>query len=427
MSDSRTVRDQPDLARLVEEGYAVRIVAGHLVIDDVPYLGADRTVQRGSFLCPLDRDPQGRPGTHVMWFHGGTPCDQTGQPLSGINQGVGQIAPAPELASTCGFSLKPPEGYGDLYEKVTLYATIVGGPAQTIDPEATPRTYRPLVTDEDDGVFKYVDTFSSRARITEYNQRLAIKKVVIIGAGGTGSYLLDLLAKTPIWEIHIYDDDVFATHNAFRSPGAADIEDLRAGMEKVAYLARIYSRMRRHIYPHDVRVTATNAHEILDADFVFLTMDPNPEKAEIVDVLIAHRVPFIDTGIGVGTTPDGIGGLIRVTTGYPDNYDRIDRVGVSAYEENDDADYNTNIQVSELNMLAAAMAVLQFKQWIRFYADNEHELHAVYSIDDNTLSHRFGRSEPRAIGHKGDDDSSSRDRSADIDAMNVPDIEGEVA
>lgn len=426
MSDSRTVRDCADLARLVDEGYAVRIVAGHLVIDDIPYLTADNTVQRGSLLCPLDRDPQGRPGTHVMWFHGGAPYDQTGQPLSAINYGVGQIAPAPNLASSCGFSLKPPEGYGDFYEKVTLYSTIIAGPARAIDRNTTPQTHRPFVTDENDGVFRYLDTFSSRARITEYNQRLAIKKAVIIGAGGTGSYLLDLLAKTPIWAIHIYDDDVFATHNAFRSPGAANLGDLCARMKKVSYLAAIYDRMRRYIHPHEVRVTTTNVHEILDADFVFLAMDPNPDKAAIVDALVAHGIPFVDTGIGVGTTPKGVGGLIRVTTGRHNNYDHIDRVGVSAYDADDEAEYNTNIQVSELNMLAAAMAVMQFKQYLGFYADNEQELHAVYSIDDNLLSQRFGRSEPPTIQHECDDNCDDEGDSADV-ARNHLGAEGDVA
>ena len=32
-------------------------------------------------------------------------------------------------------------------------------------------------------------------------------KVAVIGLGGTGSYLLDALAKCPVAEIHLYDDD----------------------------------------------------------------------------------------------------------------------------------------------------------------------------------------------------------------------------
>lgn len=408
MSASRIVREHPDLTQLVNEGYAVRIVAGHLVIDDIPFLTAEKSVQRGSLLCPLDRDGNGAPGSHVMWFHGGEPCGPDGHPLAGINGGVQGIAPAPDLASSCAFSLKPPSGYASFYEKVSLYSTIVAGPAQAVDPEATPLTFKPIITDEDESVFRYLDTFSSRARITKFSQRLAVGKVVIVGAGGTGSYLLDLLAKTPIRYLHVYDGDVFATHNAFRAPGAADIADLDARLKKVDYFAGIYSRMRRQIYPHPVRVTASNVSEILDAEFVFLAMDPSPDKTAIVESLEAEGLPFIDTGIGVGITPSGIGGLIRVTTGRSGHFDHIQRTGVLANDENDDADYNTNIQVSELNMIAAAMAVLQFKQILGFYADDENELHTLYSIEDNALSHRFGQSEPaRVVPNRHDGNASS--------------------
>jgi hypothetical protein len=397
MSASRTVREHPDLIQLVNEGYAVRIVAGHLVIDDIPFVTAEKAVQRGSLLCPLDRDGNGAPGSHIMWFHGGDPCGPDGHPLAGINRDVQRIAPAPDLASSCAFSLKPPSGYATFYEKVSLYSTIVAGPAQAIDPEVTALTFKPIVTDEDESVFRYLDTFSSRARITEFSQRLAVGKVVIVGAGGTGSYLLDLLAKTPIRELHVYDGDVFATHNAFRAPGAAGIADLEARLKKVDYLAGIYGRMRRQIHPHPVRVTAANVSELMDADFVFLAMDPSPDKSAIVKTLEAQGLPFIDTGIGVGITPNGIGGVIRVTTGRAGHFDHIQRAGVLANDDNDDADYNTNIQVSELNMIAAAMAVLQFKQLLGFYADDENELHTLYSIEDNVLGHRFGQSEPAQI------------------------------
>ncbi|GAA5201730.1 ThiF family adenylyltransferase [Arthrobacter gyeryongensis] len=423
MSDSRTVRDHADLTQLVNEGYAVRIVAGHLVIDDIPFVTAEKTIQRGSFLCPLDRDGNGGPGTHVMWFHGGQPCDRDGRLLVGINGGVQAIAPAPDLASSCAFSLRPPSGYATFYEKVTFYSTIVAGQAQAIDAEVTPRTFKPISTDEDESVFKYLDTFSSRARITEFSQRLAIGKVVIIGAGGTGSYLLDLLAKTPIQEIHIYDGDIFATHNAFRAPGAADVADLYAGLKKVNYFASIYDRMRRQIYPHPVRVTAENVSELLDADFVFLAMDPSPDKVVIVEALIAREIPFVDTGIGVGSSPDGIGGLIRVTTGRPGQTDHIQRAGVLTNDEDDDADYNTNIQVSELNMMAAAMAVLQFKQFLGFYADNEKELHTLYSIDDNALCHRFGQSEPVQI----DPAHQLRHERSDVHSLHYEEADGALA
>ena len=43
---------------------------------------------------------------------------------------------------------------------------MVIGPAQAIDPEATPLTFKPVETDEETAYSVYLDTFSSRAGIT---------------------------------------------------------------------------------------------------------------------------------------------------------------------------------------------------------------------------------------------------------------------
>ena len=137
MSGSRLVRDSPDLARLVNEGFAVRVLNGFLVVDDIPFVDRDGTVQRGSFICPLDLngDRTARPADHVMCFVGGEPCDRNatadrraGQPW------VDLWSAGPSLAADCGFSQKPAEGYADFYEKITNYAAILAGPAQARRP-----------------------------------------------------------------------------------------------------------------------------------------------------------------------------------------------------------------------------------------------------------------------------------------------------
>ena len=58
-------------------------------------------------------------------------------------------------------------------------------------------------------------------------EKLAQETVAIIGVGGTGGYILDQVAKTPAPEIRLFDADEFMSHNAFRAPGAASLEELR--------------------------------------------------------------------------------------------------------------------------------------------------------------------------------------------------------
>lgn len=401
MSGSQLVRDSSDLARLVQEGYAVRVVGGYLVVDDIPFVNDGAEVRWGSLLCPLDLngDITSKPGTHVMCFVGGVPCDKDGKPIDGlINDGVEKWSAGPGLMAACGFSQKPrPEGYVDFYEKVTYYAAMLIGPAQVIDPTVTPLTFKPVATEEGDGVFCYLDTFSSRAGITELNTALALPKVVIVGLGGTGAYLLDLLAKTPIRTIHIYDGDIFRTHNAYRAPGSAGIEDLRAGKHKVEYFHQMYSLMRRGVVPHPEYVTQTNVDEILDANFVFLAMDTGPDKKTIVDALTAGGVPFIDTGVGLAKDPDGINGLVRITFSAPGHTDHVERDQLISYFAGEDAEYDTNLQVVELNSLTAVLSVIRYKKYLTFYSNAEDEHHTVYAVGSNDLFNRYGFSEPDAV------------------------------
>lgn len=394
MFDSRLVPNSPDLARLVQDGFAVRIVNGFLVVDDIPFVDDNAQVQWGSLLCPLDLsgDTTAPPGTHVMCFVGGVPRDKNGRAIDGlVNDGVEKWSATAELTASCGFSQKPAAGgYRDFYEKVIYYAAMIVGPAQAIDPDASPYTYKPVQTDEDDGVFLYVDTFSSRAGITDLNDRLALDKLVIIGLGGTGAHLLDALVKTPVRAIHLYDGDVFRTHNAFRAPGAAGLEDLTAGKKKVDYYAERYAVMRRGIVPHPVNITAENIHELLDANFVFLAMDSGPDKKAIIDTLSANGISFIDTGVGLSKDPSGINGQLRVTTSTPRQSEHLERDGLISYFAGDDAEYDTNLQVDELNAITANLAVIRYKKIFGFYADAEGEHHSVYVVDSGELHHRYG-------------------------------------
>lgn len=405
MSGSRLVRNSADLQQLVSEGYTIRIISGHLVIDDIPYVDAAKTVKWGSLLCPLDLggDQTAKPSNHVMAFVGSAPCNRDGGEISPgfANPGLtyGWTA-GPELTPSVGFSEKPrPDGYLDFYEKVSTYAAILIGPAQATEPGVTPLQGKPFRTDEDDGVFVYLDTFSSRAGITTRSKRLELAKVVIIGLGGTGAYILDLLAKTPICNIHLYDGDDFSTHNAFRAPGAAPLGALNARTKKVTYYAATYAAMRRQIHPHPVNVTETNVADLLDANFVFLAMDSGSDKQSIISTLAAAGIAFVDTGVGVSDDPNGIAGQVRVTTGLPNANEHVTRGGLISVVPGDAAEYDTNLQVAELNMLAAVMAVIRFKKWLGFYADSEGELHSSYRLDTNEILNKYER--------KADPDDSS--------------------
>ena len=166
-------------------------------------------------------------------------------------------------------------------------------PAQGIQPEVTAQTF-PVVDDPDpESVFNYLETASSRAGIEAATEKLKVGKVGIVGLGGTGSYILDLVAKTPVHEIHLFDGDEFLQHNAFRSPGAPSREELAEAVNKTVYWRDRYAPMRKGIVAHPEPITEENAGQLTLMDFVFISIDQGEIKL-IVQQLESAGTSFID-------------------------------------------------------------------------------------------------------------------------------------
>src|SRR5271157_4630750 len=229
----RPINRSADLKKLRDEGYDLEVRSGCLLVKDVPYVNSQKQVTRGILVIKLvlADDQTGPPDTHVAYFAGDHPCNEDGSEIAQIKHGSNAHSLAEGVPVNHSFSAKPKpaDSYPNYYEQVTTYVAILSGPAQRIDSTLTAKTFPVIVPDDDtDEPFNYTDTASSRAEIVEVTKKLAGKKIAILGLGGTGSYVLDLVAKTPVKEIHLYDRDTFYQHNAFRSPGAPAGTDLSA-------------------------------------------------------------------------------------------------------------------------------------------------------------------------------------------------------
>ncbi|MFD8421026.1 ThiF family adenylyltransferase [Streptomyces sp. NPDC059466] len=378
------------MKRLQDEGYRIEIRSGLLLMHHVPYVDNQRTVRYGTLVSQLSLagDATVVPETHVVMFSGAEPCDHEGRPLEALINRRGRLTPGAGVDIDYTFSHKPAAGYPDYYEKMATYAAILVSQAQQLDPGATATALPTVGTDEaGPSVFRYADTASSRAGIGGITRRLEDLRIAIVGLGGTGSYILDLVAKSPVREIHLYDGDKFLQHNAFRSPGAAAREDLEQAPPKTEYFAAVYGQMRHGVVAHSVYVDATNADDVCTADFVFLSVDDNTARRLIIDKLEHHQVPFIDVGMGVYEADGRLSGLLRVTTSTPARRRHVheqQRIPMAAGDVPND--YGRNIQIAELNALNACLAVIKWKKLYGFYHDLEQEMHSVYQIDGNALT-----------------------------------------
>lgn len=379
----------PDLQKLVAEGYELEIRAGHLLVHHVPYVNGAKKVRFGTLITTLmlAGERTTTPDTHVAFLAcaeaGEVPHTREGKAYPHIIGGRHELAKGVVADHQFSTKPKPRDAYADYHEKVTTYIAALGQAATLIEPEATAKTFRVRENGETASVHVYTESASGRAGIAAIQSKLAGHKIAIVGLGGTGAYVLDLVVKAPVAEIHLFDRDKYHQHTAFRAPGAAALEDLEKLQVKVAYYHEKYSKMHKHIVPHAEHVTEENVEKLRGMDFVFITME-GPAKKLIMDKLHEWGIPFVDTGIGVFKKEDKLGGLVRITTSLPTKRDHIEkRVGFGAVDE--DNEYSSNIQVAELNMLNASLAVIKWKKLLGFYHDLEREHQAAYAIDGNHL------------------------------------------
>jgi uncharacterized protein DUF6791/ThiF family protein len=379
------VAHSDDLTRLVNDEYDIEVREGNLVIHHVPYVNSSSEVAYCILVSELTTNGEQTvaPERHEISVVGGIPHDHQGNKLS-IVIDENRLDYGGGLVAECRLSGKPHNRMPvDYHEKITNYVDILGRFARAIDPSATHKDYPPRESLAGDSVFRFHDAASSRAGLSGVASKLKVDKVAIVGLGGTGSYILDLIAKTPINELHLFDDDELLAHNVFRAPGAASLDQVKVSPLKVDYFSEKYGVFRRNIFPHPVRIGPDNVDELREMDFVFLAMDAGPAKKTIIDSLREREASFIDCGMGLQRLDSSLRGTVRVTTGTAAAYDHVSR-RISFADVNAN-EYDWNIQTADLNMLNAAMAVIKWKKLFGYYVDNKQELSSSYVVARNML------------------------------------------
>ena len=386
-----------DLLVLRNAGLHLEVRNGYLLVKDVPYVTASRDVrENGVLVSKLETeviDGQERtkkPTDHVAYWIGEHPCHANGDKIRSFENPSGPQDFGNGLKVDFTFSAKA--DYRDYQHKMRAYIGWIEGEAKKIR-EVTVETHPVYATDEDDNdVFHYIDTASSRVHIGADNEKLKNQHIAIVGVGGTGSYVLDFIAKTRVAEIRIFDGDRFDTHNAFRSPGAWSLADLEQKKSKVQTFIDIYGKLRRRsLTKHDEPLTKDNLHLLEGITFAFLCLDAGKAKRTIVDWLLGKGIPFIDVGMGIVRAPNGLQGIVRVLTCTPEKRDHLSRRLSFGDDDEPENEYATNIQIAELNALNAALAVIRWKRLIGFYRDAGGEYYSSYQIATGSISNEETR------------------------------------
>lgn len=394
----KLVSHNEDIRRLVDKGYAVGFDSNYMIVRDILYLD-DKLEQRvGAIVTKLVETKPDHvvQEDHQIFFAGSHPHNIDGTPIANLGGGVATLAlseAAADVVVQRSFSNKPRVNgelvpFADFFAKIESYVSIISGPAIARH-GGTVLTFRSVDKVAEDSVFKIHDTLTSRAEITDLAAKFKNEIVAVIGLGGTGAYLLDFLVKTPVKEIRGFDVDPFHIHNAFRSPGRFyDAEFTRSKAE--VYQGR-YENFRHGLKLTAKFVDASCVEDLEGVTFAFVCVDKGSSRAGIFDLLIAKKVPFIDVGMGLSRKNGPISGMMRATYYSGEQAQRVRDMALAPLADQPDDVYKTNIQISELNALNAALAMIRYKQFKGFYIEEDAELiNLLFGLGDYKMIVRPG-------------------------------------
>ena len=220
--------------------------------------------------------------------------------------------------------------------------------------------------------FKIPNTFEARSGIGSVQDHIRHTRIAIIGAGGTGAHILDLLAKTPV-EIHLLDSDDLDWHNFMRAPGAPTTDEIKSQrsepLSKVAYYRAKYSSLREGIHAHTIRVDSTlqfaeflAGHPI---DFAFVCIDQlpdsdSPRQDAVYEALSEAGIPFIDSGVSI--TLDGTAVRGAITTSYYTEGSLEWKDAIPNASAQGGLPGYRNVQLPEVNAMAASLVVMEWRR-----------------------------------------------------------------
>jgi hypothetical protein len=371
-----------DIRRLLNKGYALRIDGAHLVVRDIAYLNEKQSLQVGAIVAKLEFIDKYRVKQvdHQIYFAGSSPYGLNGQPIPNLGGGPSTI----ELNKTDvvvqrSFSNKPEGGFANFFDKVEHYVRVIAAPAIEMY-GANPFTFGVDTDATGDSVFKFRDTLTSRAEIGDLAAKFKDEVVAIIGLGGTGSYLLDFLVKTPVKEIRAFDGDFYHVHNAFRSPGRLDESEL--GKSKSEIYRMRYQNFREGLTIERRYIDRSSVDDFDGVTFAFVCVDKGSARAEIFDLLIDLHIPFIDVGLGLNRKQGALCGTIRATYYALDNATNVRDMNLAEMADDPDDIYRRNVQIAELNALNASIAMIRYKQLRGFYVDDTAAFHLLMGVEN---------------------------------------------
>lgn len=138
-------------------------------------------------------------------------------------------------------------------------------------------------------------------------ERLRRLSIAVIGCSGTGSPVIEQLARLGVGELVMVDDDKLEARNINRILNAT-MADVRARRHKVHVLADAVRRMETgtHVIPLAKSLWTPEAvNAVAQCDLVFGCMDKVDGRFLLNTLAAYYQLPYIDLGVRIAAVPDG--------------------------------------------------------------------------------------------------------------------------
>lgn len=368
--------DYEDLLRQEarRRAWTVEVNANSISVGNVPYRKKDGEAGRCQIsVATLDdgvsmKAPENSGGAihaaRISGVEGGRAYQATAEP-------VGNVLWTDE-SNACVISIKRDEGeYLDVWHALIVYASSIAG---EVGAEARAKIER---------IFEFEMDGEDARDMKDWRDHARAQRIGIVGLGGVGLWILDLMSKTEVVEIKVWDGDKIEGRNLMRAPGWASCDAI--GKTKAEYYTEQYRRMRRGISAHGRYWQAEEEDCFKDLDFVFIAVDKTETRSALCENLEDRGIPFIDVGMGIELRDGQVRGSCQVFFSGEDPGRW--RIGIPTVEGLGEQEYR-KLQLPDLGALNAALAVGLWRRHIGQYATEEKDWLIRYGIENNDLFKR---------------------------------------
>lgn len=185
-------------------------------------------------------------------------------------------------------------------------------------------------------------------------------RVGVVGCSGTGSIVIELLARNCIGHLVIVDPDCVEEKNLNRIINAMH-SDARKGTPKVEATQRAIKRMGMQVQvdAYQVHTTDRDVIEALtDCDVLFGCVDSAEGRYHLECIASAYRIPYFDTGVNLETDHHGTILQADAVSHYmhPGNASLLSRRGYTTEQVTAEGWHRTNPKHYEVQRVAGYLA-----------------------------------------------------------------------